>query len=355
MIDVPRVVHRIYVRSLYRTIIREGTRFFDDRARTYIVTRAKKIFREYVSCTDYARVQNKLAEGRKRANEGHSKSALKVLEEAYGRKGKNRHRLMHPYVYENFPSDAIFPSPLVAHIPHTAPPPPLCNVMCALVESMGKEIEPVLPVPLYKPLHRGRHANLLWKWRSNLLERVQLPLPFEIVCELEKKAGIDPKDPRGASVLNVGGPRWRDMYRDYSQDEGIGHLCPTTPLVRRSSLPGRCELMSPYIDGGSSFAPMTLIQCVDPGAVVPVDTSATISSQETLDNVRSYRRLYRQLLATVPYVSPLPKAAALWQDICYTVSHSSMVPNTVLTLLKDEQISEEEAMRPKGKKRKERK
>ncbi|KAL0089246.1 hypothetical protein J3Q64DRAFT_1392180 [Phycomyces blakesleeanus] len=333
--------HQAYVRALYKSILAEGSRFFDDRARTFIVNRARKLFKEYITCTDEARIQNKLAEARKRlhrierANQGDLKSALKVLEAAYGRTGKTKHKLLHPFVYANFPEDMVRPEPLVPHVPHTAPPPPLSKPVCALVRRLKKPLEPKLPESPYKPLHRGRQANLLWKWRSNLLERIEVPLPFEIGCELETKSGLDPLDPRGAANTLKGGPRWDEMYGDRGQDADIMHLCPTSVLVPLSRLQRRPAPPSPYTAGASPYATLSMVHLLDPSFDVPLETTSVPVDP------RTKRRLYRRLLVKVPYLSPLPTASKLWDNTSYTATSSCIVPTSVLNVLQDEDISEE--------------
>ncbi|CAO3647919.1 unnamed protein product [Mucor fragilis] len=104
------------------------------------------------------------------------KSALKVLEEVYGRKGKDRHGLSNPYLHAHQPANKTIndPEPFVAHFPRTAPPPTLCPPLCSLItQHLCKKLKPELPIPPYKPLHPGRKANLLWRHRSMLPESVR--------------------------------------------------------------------------------------------------------------------------------------------------------------------------------------
>ncbi|KAI7875677.1 hypothetical protein K492DRAFT_182412 [Lichtheimia hyalospora FSU 10163] len=185
-----------YVRLLCKRILCEGVQLLDDRARTYILNRTRNAFQSYRQCTDETRTKNKCREAPKqlhrleRVNRGDLKSGLKILEFAYGIRGKTRHRLLHPYVHTHLPAELPVPESLVPNVPHTAPPPPLCPPLAAIIRlSLGKNLEPELPKPEFKPLHPGRQANLLWRWRSDLLARVQLPLPLEIIRELEQKAG----------------------------------------------------------------------------------------------------------------------------------------------------------------------
>ncbi|KAF7721172.1 hypothetical protein EC973_005139 [Apophysomyces ossiformis] len=312
-----------------------------------MVHRAKKHFREYKACTDEKRIKEKLAESRKRlhriqrANRGNQASILKILEAAYGRSGKTRHRLLYPYIHKNYPADMKFPEPLVPHVPHTAPPPPLCPPLRVLVtQDLGKKLEPNLPVPQYKPLHRGRQANLLWRWRSLLLQRLELPLPFEIVCELEQKAGMPLSHSAGAAFRVAGGPRWDDLYADHEKDTDLMHLCPVAKLVPRSRLK-RAEALapSPFAAPASPFATLSMIQLVDPS----FRHEQHLTQRES--NPRQIRRAYRRLLLQVPLLSPLPTATSLWDEkINYVLSKSHWIPQNARQILGDDQVPSEEAI-----------
>ncbi|ORZ24014.1 hypothetical protein BCR42DRAFT_446000 [Absidia repens] len=348
---IPTPQHSSYIKALYKRILSEAGHFFDDRSRTFVVNRARKLFKEYKTCQDEARIKNKLLEARKRlhrlerANQGDQKSALKVLEAAYGRSGKTRHKLMHCYIHENFPADMKFPLPLIPHIPHTAPPPPLCYPLQTIVtKQLKKRLDPELPVPLYKPLHRGRQANLLWRWRSMLIQRLEVPLPFEIVCELELKAGATPDHPCFSGVLLQGGPRWNDMYLHYEKDPDLAHLCPTataTPLVPLSHLHRRLPLpRSPFSAPASVYATSTLLE-MSPATAAAARQSATkddneSTSQETYHQYRprQVRRLYANLLKTVPLISPIPQSISLHDPkLKYSFSRSQWTAGSVTKIL----------------------
>ncbi|KAG0172274.1 hypothetical protein DFQ28_005441 [Apophysomyces sp. BC1034] len=341
----PSPQHKSYVRALYKRILSEASAFFDDRARTFIIHRTKNHFKEYKTCTDEKRVKSKLMEARKRlhrierANRGNQASALKVLEAAYGRTGKARHRLLYPYIHSNYPADMKFPEPFVTHVPHTAPPPPLCPPLRILVtQGLGKKLEPVLPTPQYKPLHRGRMANLLWRWRSQLLQKIEPPLPFEIVCELERKAGMPPSHSDGSAVRIAGGPRWDEMYTDHEADPDLMHLCPTaklapySELIRTESLPP-----SPFTAPPSPFATLSMIQLVDPSFEHEEHKAPPEKTP------RKIRRVYRRLLFQVPFLTPLPTAASLWDEsINYLLSKSRWIPQNATQILNDDQVPSEE-------------
>lgn len=208
------------------------------------------------------------------------------------------------------------PEPFVPHVPRTAPPPLLCPPLQILIKQhLGKKVEPELPIPAYKPLHPGRKANLLWRYRSMLLEKVQLPLPFEIVCEIERKAGASVGHALYSGTLMTGGPKW-DFY---ISTESMAHLNPTINLPKRSRLNRtHTRLMD------SPYATITKPSLVDyvPEVKLPFELSS-----------RQKARLYRRLLTDIPFtdiISPL----SLWSQSC-KISKSNWVPQGVTTVLKD--------------------
>lgn len=226
--------------------------------------------------------------------------------------------------------------PFVAHAPRTTPPPLLCPPLISLItQDLKKRIEPDLPEPAYKPLHPGRKANLLWKYRSMLLDRVQLPLPFEIVCELELKAGATTDHPLYAGNLLKGGPRWDEFYL---KRESLNHLNPTLKKSKRSTFLRHTKLIdSPY-------------------AVKSVRKSI-LSEEEGKGIIHDYskraqRRLYKRLLFLVP-LTDIIAPTSLWEtDKSHKVTKSYWVPQKVTQILEDvpsEQIIENTLNRSKGK------
>lgn len=210
------------------------------------------------------------------------------------------------------------------HVPHTAPPPPLCPPLAALIRlSLGKKLEPELPKPEFKPLHPGRQANLLWRWRNDLLTRVQLPLPLEIIRELEQKAGAPHDDTTGD---DNGGPLWNELYADQSTHVDIIHLCPTTKLVPRSKVK---RSHRPIPDSSSVYDTASIIRFVDPSFDLTPDPYVKRMSK------RKTMRLYKRLLKQVPFLTPIPSAASLWDStIKYSVGHSKWIPGNVVNVLK---------------------
>lgn len=330
--------HTVYIKALYKQVLAEGSLFFDDRARIYIRNTARRAFKDYKSCQDVERVKSKIKETRKylhrleKANRGNQKSALKVLEEVYGRKGKTRHGLLYPYLHAHQPANKTIndPEPFVAHVPRTAPPPALCPPLCTLItQHLGKKLEPELPVPPYKPLHPGRKANLLWKHRSMLLERVSVPLPFEIVCELEYKAGAPMTHPLTCSKLVTGGPRWDDFYSGLTNIvDMMCHLQPMianskeqrVPFIRKQQLP-----KSPY----ENQRPASLLEYLEPVGVLEKDNTNLFRYTD-----RQIHRLYKKLLQQVPLISVI-HSDQLWEQRNYTITKSQWVPQGITKVLDD--------------------
>ncbi|KAI8092232.1 uncharacterized protein B0P05DRAFT_525362 [Gilbertella persicaria] len=320
--------HTLYIKSLYKRILVEASYFFDDRTRLFIQTRTKKSFRNYRDCQDLERIKYKIKEARKRlhrlerANRGNQKDALKVLEEAYGRTGKTRHALLYPYLHCYGPLDGAQPTPLVPHVPRTAPPPPLCPALRVLVtHHLNKRLEPILPEPQFKPLHPGRKANLLWRYRSMLLSRIQLPLPFEILVEIESKAGASVTHPLAAAVRGTGGPIWA-FYQCLKHDMVMSHLDPHVKLP--PPLSSQLRRTQPLTSSPYSTHTPLLIEPMEPLLKEPVEYDA-----------RKRKRLYRKLLRQIPLITKFEPNELWKQGMQYQVSASFWVPKAVNEILKD--------------------
>ncbi|KAI8371980.1 hypothetical protein EDC96DRAFT_477537 [Choanephora cucurbitarum] len=319
--------HANYIKSLYKRLLSESSLFFDDRTRLFIQQRTREGFHDYKQSHDLIRVKYKIREARKflhrleKANRGHQKEAMKILSDSYGRSGKTRHVLLYPYLHGN---RAPIPPPLVPHAPRTAPPPPLCPPLCALVlQDLNKPLVPQLPTPEFKPLHPGRQANLLWRHRSMLLQRIQPPLPFEIIVELESKAGATSDHPLSCAFQTKGGPRWHALYAHLTHaffDPTSHHLSPYAKLVP-SSLFIRQQ---PLLDSPYSYRKLSLVESLEPKPLVPPPIPYT---------ERQKRRLYQKLLAKIPLIDLIQD---VWQQKNdYTVSRSHWVPKATHQLLRD--------------------
>lgn len=210
------------------------------------------------------------------------------------------------------------PEPLVPHAPRTAPPPLLCPPLKSLItQHLGKKLEPELPEPAYKPLHVGRKANLLWKHRSMLLDRVQVPLPFEIVCELELKAGAARDHPLYAGTRMTGGPRWNEFYL---VQRDLTHLNPALciPKPKLNRVPVQL-IESPY----ATTTTATLLRVEDMDTMRPAFEYSE----------RQKKRLYRRLFTHIPFtgiISPLE----MWTK-SEQISKSGWVPQAVTKVLMD--------------------
>lgn len=88
------------------------------------------------------------------------------------------------------------PEPLFFNKQRTVPPilsPPLVSLIQG---ATGKSVQPVLPQPLFKPLHGKREANLRWRFFTKQMGKVKPPLAGEIRQEIERKSRIGlPRNP----------------------------------------------------------------------------------------------------------------------------------------------------------------
>lgn len=239
----------------------------------------------------------------------------------------------------------VKPMPLIPHIPHTAPPPPLCYPLRTLVtKDLKKALTPELPTSPFKPLHRGRQANLLWRWRSTLIKQLSIPLPFEIGCELERKAGATIDHPCYSGNPNhlKGGPLWIEMYQNINnnnneKDFDLYHLYPnailyplTKNIQRSIPLPP-----SPYTSYHSLLYSTSTLLSMSPliANYNDDDDQRTIHYLTTKSKVpskprhpyteRQKKRFYRNLLSSIPFLSPLPTSTSLYDpNIKYDLFYS---------------------------------
>ncbi|CAI2167443.1 20398_t:CDS:10 [Funneliformis geosporum] len=184
------LIRRQQILSLYKQILKESSKFFDNNARNFLKERARIRFKEYKKETNEKRITKKCAEARKalnqlkRANVFDVKAVIRVLELTYGRSGPKRHELLKPYI--DYPSPP--PRPFLRKVPRTAPPrisPPLQS----LLSSQDKSLYPILPEPKHKPLHPCRKANIMWWHYSKIMKQVMPPVTEEELEILEQKAG----------------------------------------------------------------------------------------------------------------------------------------------------------------------
>lgn len=162
-----------------------------------------------------------------------------------------------------------------------------------------------------------------------LLERVYVPLPFEIVCELEYKAGAPMTHPLTCSKLVTGGPRWDDFYSGLTNVVNmIPHLQPTitndgkpsSPFVRKQMLP-----KSPY----ENQRPGSLLEYLEPAGVSEKDNTNLFRYTD-----RQIHRLYKKLLQQVPLINVI-HSDQLWEQHNYTITKSQWVPQGVTKVLDD--------------------
>ncbi|KAF9550422.1 hypothetical protein EC957_000724 [Mortierella hygrophila] len=235
--------HHHQVLFLYRHILRQGASFFDERASHWIRERAQETFRKNKSQKDEYRVQKYTSDARKalrlieRANQMDLKSVMRILRLSHGLQGKDRRILLQPFVDSTRArtlstdklSAAIIASGSSTPSPTTTPlassgtirdlttqhrlsevllaskedpeplffkkkrtvPPILSPPLVSLIQSAtGKSVQPILPQPLFKPLHGKREANLRWRFFTKQMGKVKPPLAGEIRHEIERKSRI---------------------------------------------------------------------------------------------------------------------------------------------------------------------
>lgn len=101
------------------------------------------------------------------------------------RDSTNQHRLSEALL-----ASKEDPEPLFFKKQRTVPPilsPPLVTLIQG---TTGKSVQPVLPQPLFKPLHGKREANLRWRFFTKQMGKVKPPLAGEIRQEIERKSRI---------------------------------------------------------------------------------------------------------------------------------------------------------------------
>ncbi|KAI9289018.1 hypothetical protein BC943DRAFT_126747 [Umbelopsis sp. AD052] len=347
------VQHGHYVKSLYRRLLSEAGLFFDSRARTFMVNRIRHRFRECQRLNDLDRIKTKIIEGRKylhsieRANINDQKCVMRILRAAYGRTGKVRHYILMPYIEPNPDPSVRTPEPFYPHIPHTAPPAPMCPPLQILITQLqNKKLEPELPEPRYKPLHLGRKANLLWAWRSKLLAKAQVPLPLEILNELESNATLP-------DLTIDGGPRWQLMYgprqRKYLRERNeqvifLAHLDPQASLVPRNKLQRRLPLpMSPYSNPFSTVSPYSTAYMLN---LIDDDENDEIEEKHLTElKPRQIRRYYQRLLSEIPCMTGLSSREMLWDaNQKYTLFTSLASVNSPRRILSSDELPCEDVM-----------
>ncbi|KAF9428583.1 hypothetical protein BGZ94_001846 [Podila epigama] len=209
---------------LYRHILKEGSRFFDERASHWIKTTAQEKFKKHAQVKDDARIQKYHVEARRalrlleRGNQMDFKSVQRILRQAYSINGVGRKRLLQPFMdsarartatpeklasaiasssrHSNANINTIAlqpipaPEPLYFRKQRTIPPiysPPMTAL---ITTSLNKDIHPKLPQPLFKPLHGRREANLRWRYFAKQTSKIPPLLPRELRLEMELKANI---------------------------------------------------------------------------------------------------------------------------------------------------------------------
>ncbi|KAG0244937.1 hypothetical protein BGW41_005536 [Actinomortierella wolfii] len=183
-----RLSHRGEVLYLYRQILRQAAAFFDERASAWMVNNARLGFRKQIEQRDPKRLHKKLSDARKalrtieRANHIDQKAVERILRLAYGMEGKERQRLLQPFVQtarvrthsalalseaiaRSSPLSSSTPSTLspLSSLPSTSPScstspqpppsPPQQQQSSTLASALLPHVLPPSPAEAPKPLH----------------------------------------------------------------------------------------------------------------------------------------------------------------------------------------------------------
>jgi hypothetical protein len=229
----------------------------------------------------------------------------------------------------------------------------LCPPLQILITQLqNKKLEPELPEPRYKPLHLGRKANLLWAWRSKLLFKAQVPLPLEILNELESNATL----PNAGTNLTIdGGPRWETMYgprqRKYQRERNehfihLAHLDPHARLVPKHELQRRLPLpMSPYSNPFSTVSPFSTAYMLGLIEENQDDEIDVMAKHPTELNPRQIRRYYQRLLSEIPCMTGLTSRDMLWDsNQKHTLFTSLASVSSTRRILSDDELPSEDVM-----------
>ncbi|KAG0026224.1 hypothetical protein BGZ82_009568 [Podila clonocystis] len=331
------------VLHLYRHILKEGSRFFDERTSNWIKITAQTKFRKRSRINDDNRAEKYLADARRslrtleRGNQMDLKAIQKILKMAYGIQGSERRKLLQPFV-DSARTSTASPSRLSAAIgvsgskillatPHssrasgaasslgatteleipidpslqpstpeplffrkkrTIPPmysPPVATLIKA---STGKSIEPELPQPLFKPLHGRREANLRWRFFAKQMCKVKPPLPSELRLEMELKA-------------NIGLEAFTKVLRDNGvMDEGGSGASSGSAKAEKDWRAWEQDILA-TVNTWSNMGRRQQSACKEDEPFHP-----SIGGKPARGNIltpRLYRRLWQQLLSEVPILN----------------------------------------------------
>ncbi|KAF3904905.1 hypothetical protein ABW20_dc0107989 [Dactylellina cionopaga] len=168
--------------QLLRQLYRETSCLFDEFAREQVKRRIRDRFKECQKIKDEQRRTKLLKDGRKflstltRANNGDKWRVVRVLQLAYGQKGKLKHELLKPLLKEAQPEPPLIPGKRRSAPPAT--PPKLLALFKAQVGKTIKVPEPTIPqeTATGKPFPLIRIPNVQWNHRSMVLNRITPPL-----------------------------------------------------------------------------------------------------------------------------------------------------------------------------------
>ncbi|KAF9283135.1 hypothetical protein BGZ68_005524 [Mortierella alpina] len=115
--------------------------------------------------------------------------------------------------------EPIKPKPLHYNNPKTVPPIYVPVVASLIQSATGKSVEPTLPVPLFKPLHGRREANLRWRYFTKQVGKLKAPLPGDIRQEMERKSRLGLQDHGALGLASDNGGAYSQSSGDGASDQ----------------------------------------------------------------------------------------------------------------------------------------
>lgn len=243
-------------RFWYRSILTQLLYFFDQHAATRIHGLVVSSFRKVrPSNARDERQERKNAlsclRTLRKANLGDPAALNRVIETAYGQRGRLKHRYLAPFLHkEDETSDDGSPSPaeLLPGNRRTRPPivTPQLRALFKLQIKGESRIEPILPIPkVDKPLDPRREANFRWAHYVDLVRKTMPPLPQGDFLALQRMASgrfteslsslVDDDVPRGDAKVERkhGIPSWRAGLSMEMQEQARARTCDPHQLTPR--------------------------------------------------------------------------------------------------------------------------
>ncbi|KAF9575748.1 hypothetical protein EC968_001940 [Mortierella alpina] len=176
----------------------------------------------------------------------------------------------------------IKPKPLHYNNPKTVPPIYIPVVATLIQSATGKGVEPTLPVPLFKPLHGRREANLRWRYFTKQVGKLKAPLPGEIRQEMERKSRLGLQAHGKSEFESDNGGAYSQIGSDRVSDQGVEWEQRVIQTIRAWNKRGEAQKEKRWETG--RFHP---------------SIGGKPAKSNTL-TLRFYRRIWQRLLNDVP-------------------------------------------------------